>query len=229
MPADAKALLNKVHMTVPPPPLGDEWVAEAVKAVEASITKLIDEFRAQPFIHRVEHSLHARLMQLLSEWEHLRGWYPIADSGFKTQLIHKEWPETKPRKKRKKEPELIVDARRGSFDVVVLAPSQLEEATLEQFTVGRIDAPIVIELGLGYWNDHLSGDRDKLTNSGVQHPYLVHLSRMPSGYQEETEVIVAGIEAPAQIAYVHHDLEQKKVYVRYLGSPEITQIEHSRR
>ena len=105
-------------------------------------------------------------MQLLSEWEHLRGWYPIDDSGFKTQLIHKEWPETRPRKK----PELMVDRRRGSFDVVVLAPSQLEKATLEQFTVGRIDAPIVIELGLGYWNDHLSGDREKLTNSRVQHP-----------------------------------------------------------
>jgi hypothetical protein len=117
----------------------------------------------------------------------------------------------------------------GSFDVVVLAPSQLEKATLEQFTVGRIDAPIVIELGLGYWTDHLSGDREKLTNSRVQHPYLVHLSRIPSGYQEETEASIAGIEAPAQIAYVHHDLEHKKVYVRHLGSPEITQIEHSRR
>jgi hypothetical protein len=227
MPADAKALLDKVHTNVPAPPPGDEWVTEAVKAVEASITKLIDEFREQPFIHRVEHSLHARLMQLLSEWEHLRGWYPIDNSGFKTQLIHKEWPETRPRKK--EEPELIVDRRRGSFDVVILAPSQLEKATLEQFTVGRIDAPIVIELGLGYWNDNLRGDRDKLTNSQVQHPYLVHLSRMPSGYQEETEVIIAGIEAPSQIAYVHHDLEQKKVYVRYLGSPEIAQIEHSRR
>jgi hypothetical protein len=226
MSTDAKALLGKVHMTVPAPLPGDEWVAEAVKAVEASITKLIDEFRAQPFIHRVEHSLHTRLMQLLSEWEHLRGLYPIGDSGFKTQLIHKEWPETRPRKKK---PELIVDRRRGSFDVVVLAPSQLEKATLEEFTVGRIDAPIVIELGLGYWNEHLCGDWEKLKNSGVHHPYLVHLSRMPSGYQEETELIVAGIEAPIQIAYVHHDLEQKRVYFRYLGSPEITQLEHSRR
>lgn len=218
-------MLSRLQVTtVPAPPPDDEWVAEAVKAVEASITKLIDEFRAQPFIHRVEHSLHARLMQLLSEWEHLRGWYPIDDSDFKTQLIHKEWPETRPRKKG---PELIVDRRRGSFDVVVLAPSQLEKATLEQFTVGRIDAPIVIELGLGYWNDHLSGDRDKLTNSRVQHPYLVHLSRMPSGYQDETEVTIASIGAPTQIAYVHHDLQQKMVYFRYLGSSEVTQIEHS--
>ena len=39
-------------------------------AVEASITKLMDEFRVQPFIHRVEHSLHIRLVQLLGEWEH---------------------------------------------------------------------------------------------------------------------------------------------------------------
>ena len=113
-------------------------------AIEASITKLIDEFRVHPFIHRVEHSLHIRLVQLLSEWEHLRGWYPIGDSGFKTQLIHKEWPEARPRK----EPDLTADRRRGSFDLVILAPSQLQRTALEQFRVGRIDAPIVIELGL---------------------------------------------------------------------------------
>ena len=108
------------------------------------VTKLIDEFRVHPFIHRVEHSLHIRLVQLLSEWEHLRGWYPIGDSGFKTQLIHKEWPEARPRK----EPDLTADRRRGSFDLVILAPSQLQRTALEQFRVGRIDAPIVIELGL---------------------------------------------------------------------------------
>jgi hypothetical protein len=83
MPADAEPLLGKVGEIVPAPPHGDGWVAEAVAAVEASITKLIDEFRVQPFIHRVEHSLHIRLVQLLGEWEHLRGWYPIGDSGFK--------------------------------------------------------------------------------------------------------------------------------------------------
>jgi hypothetical protein len=83
LPADAAALPAKSGETVPAPPLGDGWVAEAVTAVEASITKLIDEFRVQPFIHRVEHSLHIRLVQLLGEWEHLRGWYPIGDSGFR--------------------------------------------------------------------------------------------------------------------------------------------------
>ena len=99
LPADAEPLLGKVDEIVPAPPHGDVWVAEAVAAVEASITKLMDEFRVQPFIHRVERSLHIRLVQLLGEWEHLRGWYPIGGGGFKTQLIHKEWPEARPRKK----------------------------------------------------------------------------------------------------------------------------------
>jgi hypothetical protein len=127
--ADAEALPGKAGQIVPAPPQGDGWVAEAVTAVEASITKLIDEFRVQPCIHRVEHSLHIRLVQLLGEWEHLRGWYPIGDSGFKTQLIHKEWPEARPRKK----PNRTGDRRRGSFDLVVLAPSQLQRTDLEQF------------------------------------------------------------------------------------------------
>jgi hypothetical protein len=218
LPADAEPLLGKVGEIVPAPPHGDGWVAEAVAAVEASITKLMDEFRVQPFIHRVEHSLHIRLVQLLGEWEHPRGWYPIGGSGFKTQLIHKEWPEARPRKK----PDLIADRRRGSFDLVVLAPSQLQRTALEQFIVGRINAPIVIELGLNYGKQHLTGDRHKLANSEVQHPYLVHLSRMPSSQQGETEDIVAMIKERPKIAYFHHDLEVKEVSYRYLGSPDIT-------
>jgi hypothetical protein len=80
---------------------------------------------------------------------------------FKTQLIHKEWPEARPRKK----PDLVADRRRGSFDLVVLAPSQLQRTALEQFIVGRINAPIVIEPGLNYGKQHLTGDRHKLANS----------------------------------------------------------------
>jgi hypothetical protein len=222
LPADAEPLLGKVDEIVPAPPDGDGWVAEAVRAVDASITKLMDEFRVQPFIHRVEHSLHIRLVQLLGEWEHLRGWYPIGASGFKTQLIHKEWPEARPRKKK---PDLIADRRRGSFDLVVLAPSQLQRAALEQFIVGRIDAPIVIELGLNYGAQHLTDDRQKLANSEVQHPYLVHLSRMPSNEQGEIEDIIAGIGERPKIAYFHHDLEVREVSYRYLGSPGITKKE----
>jgi hypothetical protein len=217
LPGGAEALPGKAGEIVPAPPQGDGWVAAAVTAVEASITKLIQEFRGQPFIHRVEHSLHIRLVQLLGEWEHLRGWYPIGDSGFKTQLIHKEWPEARPRKK----PDLTADRRRGSFDLVVLAPSQLHRTALEQFRTGRIDAPIVIELGLNYGSQHLAADRQKLANSEVQHAYLVHLSRMPSSRQGATEDVIAEISERPQIAYVHHDLEAKEVSYRHLGSPDI--------
>lgn len=192
-------------------------------AVEASIMKLIDEFRVQPFIHRVEHSLHIRLVQLLGEWEHLRGWYPIGDSGFKTQLIHKEWPEARPRKK----PGLTADRRRDSFDLVVFAPSQLHRAGLEQFRAGRIDAPVVIELGLNYGAQHLAGDpQQKLANSAVQHPYLVHLSRMPSSRQGAAEDVITGISERPEIANVHHDLEAKELSYRHLGSPDITKEEY---
>jgi hypothetical protein len=76
---------------------------------------------------------------------------------------------------------------------VVLAPGQLQRTALEQFRAGRIDAPIVIELGLNYGSQHLAGDRQKLANSAVQHPYLVHLSRMPSSRQGATEAVIAGI------------------------------------
>src|SRR5690349_12913065 len=126
---------------IPSPAVGDGWVAEAVMAVEASITRLIDEFVAHPFIHRVEHSLHVRFAQLLGEWEHLRGLYPIGASGFRTQLIHKEWPEARPRRKGTEE-----TRRRGNVDLAILTPAQLAQATLDQFTEGRISAPIVVEL-----------------------------------------------------------------------------------
>lgn len=119
-------------------------------AVEASITKLIDEFRLQPFIHRVEHSLPIRLVQLL------------------------------------------------------------QGTVLEPFRAGRLDAPVVIELGLNYGERHLAGDQEKLANSEVQHPYLVHLSRMPSSRQGATEGLIAGIIKRTKTAYVHHDLEAKR-------------------
>jgi hypothetical protein len=105
---------------------------------------------------------------------------------------------------------------------VVLAPSQLQRTALEQFIVGRIDAPIVIELGLNYGEQHLTGDRQKLANSEIQHPYLVHLSRMPSSRQGATEDIIAGIRERPKTAYFHRDLEVKEVSYRYLGSPDIT-------
>jgi len=84
----------------------------------ASITKFADEFRVHPFAHRVEHSLHVRLVQLLSERDELRGWYPLEEGGFKSQLIHKEWPETYGEKLKDG-----TSKRRGSFDIAIVTPT----------------------------------------------------------------------------------------------------------
>ena len=195
-PEEVAALPALLEGLIDPPDPGDPWVREAVLAVEASITKLMDEFRAYPFAHRVEHSLHARLFELLREWDVLRGWHPLSDARFKSQLIHKEWPETVAESGRK----------RGSFDIAVLAPSQLERASVAQFRTGQIAAPIVIELGLGYWTKHLQDDADKLRHSQVQHPYLVHFSRTRSGQRSATEQLINAELSDIKLVYVHHEL-----------------------
>jgi hypothetical protein len=160
----------------------DEWVTQAVDAVEAAITKLVDQFLQDPFTHRVEHSLHVQLYRLLCESDQLNRMHPIGGTGFKTQLIHKEWPETKPRPGKN---------GRGSFDLAILSPGQLAKVqTIEQFIHGRIAAPIVVELGLCYQDVHLNGDIGKLLASKIQHPYLVHFSRLRSHKRPTTEAII---------------------------------------
>jgi hypothetical protein len=68
----------------------------------------------------VEHSLHVRLIQLLSERDELQGWHPLEEGGFKSQLIHKEWPETYSEKLKDG-----TSKRRGSFDIAIVTPGQL--------------------------------------------------------------------------------------------------------
>jgi len=208
---------------IPSPAAGDGWVAEAVEAVEASITRLLNEFVTDPFIHRVEHSLHVRLVQLFGEWEHLRGLYPIGASGFRTQLIHKEWPEARPRRRKGTED----TRRRGNIDLAVLAPAQLAQASLDQFIDGRISAPIVIELGLNYTDKHLNQDLDKLENSQVSHAYLVHLSRVQSAHHGAAETAIGHATTRTQhtgikLAYARRDLVRGRVFVKHLNDMAIT-------
>lgn len=206
---------------VPAPEKDDPWVARAVVAAETSIQKLVDEFRKHPFAHRVEHSLHVRLVQLLSEWDQLQGMHPLKDGNFKSQLIHKEWPETYG-----EETGDGATKRRGSFDIAILTPGQLRQASIDQFRLGRIDAPIVIELGLGYGPGHLCADQKKLMDSKVQHPYLVHLSRMPSSKRDITEKIINEMQ-DVPVVYVHHDIPGQRVSYKYLGGKPIHEEAYS--
>jgi hypothetical protein len=93
-------------------------------------------------MHRVEHSLHAELYGVLKDQLPLAGVEQLR-SGERTQLVHKEWPETIA--------ECIdgVQHKKGSFDRAILAPAQLNQASLGEFRAGLIAAPIVIEVRLG--------------------------------------------------------------------------------
>ena len=182
-------------------PISDAWVSDAVPLVEDAIGSLVDRFVSAPYLHRVEHSFHAELIAELRRHDKLRACVEIGASGLTTQLIHKEWPETVVRGGRGKTVE-----RRGLFDVVVLAPAQFEQVTLEQFLQGRIEPPIAIEVGLDYGLKHLKGDIEKLVASDVPHPYLIHLSRIgPRVEAVEDRINGTASSAPRlQVAYVHH-------------------------
>ena len=118
-------------------------------------------------MHRVEHSLHCDLFSRLSFGENLN--QRLFLNGELMQLIHKEWPEFRPRPDK--------NNRRGNFDLVILSPNSLKESNIWDFINGRIEAPIVIEMGLNYTINHLEQDLLKLNNSNIYRGYLIHLAR----------------------------------------------------
>jgi len=187
--------------------------------VEAAIDSLVQGYVREPFRHRVEHSLHVQLFMLLSDIPGLAETYPLGRTGYESGLVHKEWPETTPRASKAKNGR---PGRRGSFDLVVLAPEQLAAVeSIEQFTRGVIEAPIVIELGLGYGDSHLAGDIEKLKSSQVPHPYLIHFSHVPSRRHDLIEKTVESVAPPLQIAYVRHDIVTDEVRIKNRTDPKI--------
>jgi hypothetical protein len=170
----------------------EAWLRVAVEKVEQAVDLLVDDFAEHPYRHRVEHSLHLQLYRALAGHRRLDVLAPVGTSSLRAGLIHKEWPETLPGS----------DAdRRGLFDLAVLAPSQLAQASIEQFRQGRIHAPIVVEVGLDYGRAHLEQDLEKLTNSEVPHAYVVHFSRLPA--PGEVEDLLTAAYPNIRTAYAH--------------------------
>ena len=66
----------------------------------------------------------------------------------------------------------------------------------------------------------------KLMDSKIQHPYLVHLSRMPSGKRPITEKIINEMK-DVQVVYVHHDIPRQRVSYKYLGGKPIHEEDYS--
>ncbi len=147
----------------------DAWTKRAVVLVEHAIDQFVIEFAELPYLHRVEHSLHCELYALLTANRTLGCPYPLAHGGRRSQLVHKEWPEPVPRPEK--------GNCRGNVDIAVLHPQALFEAGIDQFREGRIRPVIAVEIGLNYSLTHLSDDVAKLTNSGVEHSYVIHLVR----------------------------------------------------
>ena len=83
----------------------------------------------------------------------------------------------------------------------MLAPSQLAQASIDQFRQGRIHAPIVVEVGLDYGRAHLEQDLEKLRNSEVPYAYVVHLSRLPAG--GEVDDLLTAAYPNIRTAYAH--------------------------
>lgn len=142
----------------------DPWVCEALPRIDACVNAFVEGFVRYPFLHRVEHSQHCELYALLTGDEVLGA--TTRGRGFVTRLVHKEWPEWRVRDEK---------GRRGNSDLVVLSPATVRSCTVQEFLDGRIEPPVVIEVGLNYPTTHLLADFRKLCASGVHRGYLVHL------------------------------------------------------
>jgi hypothetical protein len=204
----------------PPPqftydPKGDDWIAEAVRLVEAEIDELVKEFLQFPYLHRVEHSMHVHLIHALLSHEHFSDRPCIGSTKQLTQLIHKEWPETVIREEK--------DGR-GSFDIAILSPNVLKECTrLRHFADGWLPAPIVIEMGLNYNLEHYEQDRSKLLNSEVYRGYLIHLLReYPDDIREKASI--ESRENYPRIQTAYGKVRGNNRQIKLLSSPEVTRF-----
>jgi len=167
-------------------PDDDRWLPQARTLVEQSIDHLLEEFLRLPYLHRVEHSIHAQLFHIMMGHPLLAQRVPLGNDLAKTQLVHKEWPESIARQE---------GNRRGSFDLAVLSPNLLRGCpSIEAFRHGHLHAPIVIEMGLDYNARHLAEDALKLVNSRPKHAYLIHLVR-ESLREPDAEQIILEVEA----------------------------------
>lgn len=191
---------------LPPTP----WEEEAQVAVEWAIDQLVDEFVESPYLHRCEHSLHCRLYELLMTRPELNE--VIGFGRWRTQSVHKEWPEYRPRPGKR---------GRGNFDLAILSPDSIQIATLDSFLNGRIRPSFAIELGLDYGLDHLTGDIAKFRNSAIRGSYLVHFVR--EGFVDdhcsvESNVLDCGIRS----AYCRHTYGC--TYFKYVADDSIREL-----
>ena len=176
------------------------WVYEAIPKSEEIINNFLKNFMEFPYLHRVEHSIHCDLYNLFSKDEFFNKSVKLSD-GTETQILHKEWPEYRPREDK--------NNRRGNFDFVILSPESVKSKNVNDFVIGKIEAPIVVEIGLNYGTGHLLEDFKKINNSKVYRGYLLHLVRKEKVEDNSIEEILLEIENKfknIKIGYVKHTI-----------------------
>ena len=191
----------------------EAWLRVAVEKVEQAVDLLVDDFADHPYQHRVEHSLHLQLYRALAKHPQLDDLVPVGRSPRRAGLIHKEWPDTRPGR---------APDRRGLFDFAVLAPSQLDQASIDQYRQGRIHAPIAVEVGLDYGRAHLEQDLEKLDNSRVPHAYVVHFSRLPAA--DNVDDLLTAAYPNIRKAYAHVPPTGRRA-VKHLADTDIIRSE----
>jgi hypothetical protein len=187
----------------------DSWIQEAKWQVEQALDQLVHEFVEFPYLHRVEQSLHSRLFQMLSTQSHFSRLFPLRNTAIYSQTIHREWPEAKLRPSK---------TRRGTFDLAIIAPDQLQRTDVDDFKDGRLAAPIAIEMGVDCDVTHLADDIDKLLNSEIPYAYLVHFLR-ESYPDAQCESLILQPGGNIKITYVR--LLHGEVFFKLLGDDEI--------
>jgi len=191
-----------------------EWIEEAKQVTEFCINRLVEEFVEFPYLHRVEHSIHARLFELLRSQPPLDRFYPLC-GGVLSQPVHKEWPEAKPRPEK--------GNRRGNFDIAVLYPSQLRSCKPEDFSTGRLAPAIAIEMGLNYGAGHLDGDWKKMINSGTKYGYLIHLAR-EENVKPEVKQVINEIRQTQHIQVAFAEVSRTQRFIKMLSDTEIHEV-----
>jgi hypothetical protein len=168
--------------------------------INITIMKFGDEFIKDPFLHRVEHSMHCELYQMLTSsiTEQYQSRYILNKNGFRSQLIHKEWPHQDNIDKGHR--------RRGNYDLVILDKKSLKQCTLDQYRLGRnVVLNTVIELGLNYDTNHLLKDCKTLNNTKSKNKWIIHFRNIKS---RDTEV--------AKHSQIINALEEKYMDISFL-------------
>jgi hypothetical protein len=76
-----------------PSAVDEVWVPKILSHVKSAINELVELFLHNPYLHRVEHSLHCELYGLLVKSGELAQTQDYGNN-IRPRRVQKEWPET---------------------------------------------------------------------------------------------------------------------------------------